>query len=123
MTAHRLWFNDPDGARKPVNEIKEELLAATPLGSDPVCVQEYIRERWGKGAKLGRGMLMPSAALPEPSSRVSGQFWQGSEMSVVYGTYYTFPRVVFPTHVRITWYFDERDRLEMIGVLKFDSVT
>jgi hypothetical protein len=99
-------------ARRSHQEIRAEILAATPLGTDIGQVQAYIHSRWGKH---GSGFQEP---------RSTGKDQQG--ISTEYGSpYYQFPHdvldLVSPVEVSVCWFFDEQGRLDEVRVDKHQT--
>jgi hypothetical protein len=98
-------------AKRPVEVIRAELLAATPLGSDILEVQDYIERRWG---------------TKEIRSYESGGF----HLVVTYG-HYSGKRplwgplvlVIFPlgTAVYANWEFDPIGKLKDVTVKKVED--
>jgi hypothetical protein len=102
-------YNNP--ARRPDNEIKAEILAATPLGTEFGRVQEYVAKRWGE----------PATEFHEPRSATE----EKKGVSKQYGRpYYDFPphdvlELLVPAEVSVEWFFDEDDRLDEVRVTKY----
>jgi hypothetical protein len=95
-----LWSLDP--ARRPEATIRDELLKATPIGSDESTVDEYAKRHfrqdnffhWGKDD--------------------SGRY-----LMLCCGSYLTLKEFPFSTCVQASWKFDQQGKLASISVSKW----
>jgi hypothetical protein len=95
-------FSTFNSARRPNEAIEDELLRATPLGSDEAAVDRYAKEHFAQDNFFE---------------------WRNSEagriLSARYGCYQTLENFPFATCVEVTWSFDKDKKLTRISVGKW----
>src|SRR5262245_52526005 len=95
-------FSSCSSARKPDAAIREELLQATPIGSDVDAVERYAKQHFRQDDFYG---------------------WRetetGKDLAVLYGCYQTLDHFPWSTCVRVTWHFDSNQRLTEITVFRW----
>ena len=95
-------------AKRPVEEIEAELLAATPLGSEEAEVQKYVRNRWKGRVRTSLGYVSKNRALVVTYGHITGQW--NSRQPLIF--------IISPpgTTVEALWVFSEDGRLVEIKV-------
>jgi hypothetical protein len=95
-------------AKRPVEEIEAELLAATPLGSEEAEVHKYIKNRWKGRVRTSLGYLSKNRALVVTYGHITGQW--NSQQPLIF--------IISPpgTTVEALWVFSEDGRLVEIKV-------
>ena len=89
-------------ARRPVEAIRAEILAATPIGTPHPEVHNYAESHFDRvfgSTGLGNG--------------------DNPKLWVDYGAYSEARNFPFATVVRVTWYFDSEKKLETVKVFRF----
>jgi hypothetical protein len=97
-------------ARRPSNQIRAELLAATPLGTDVEQVQEYVGRRWGEPSKIQE---LHEGEYKKAIFTVYGRLDYGLAHDPL-----DLFMLFFPVDVDVLWLFDEHNRLKEVWVGK-----